>query len=151
MNTHAAIVREARTWVGTRWQHQQSNKRAGTDCAGLVMGVGINCGLIASDWRLDPQVRDLLRYGRLPFDGRLEAAASRFLEPITEQQAGPGDVVLMEFGGVPHHAAILGDYHAGGLSIIHAYAKARRVVETRLDDSLRARIVSWFRYPGVQA
>ena len=33
------IVNEAKSWVGTKWQHQQALKGVACDCAGLVRGV----------------------------------------------------------------------------------------------------------------
>jgi hypothetical protein len=43
----------------------------------------------------------------------------------------------------------IGDYEFGGLSMIHAYAWSRKVVEHRLDDVWRRRIVALFELPGV--
>ena len=37
--TRAAIVAEARAWIGTRYRHQASVKGVGCDCLGLVRGV----------------------------------------------------------------------------------------------------------------
>ena len=37
--TRAAIVAEARSWLGTPYHHQASRKGAGADCLGLVRGV----------------------------------------------------------------------------------------------------------------
>jgi len=41
--TRAAIVAEARSWIGTRYRHQGSLKGVGCDCLGLVRGVWRNC------------------------------------------------------------------------------------------------------------
>lgn len=38
-HTRSAIVTEARTWIGTPYQHQASLKGVGCDCLGLVRGV----------------------------------------------------------------------------------------------------------------
>ncbi len=40
----------------------------------------------------------------------------------------------------------MGDYHAGGLSMIHAYAPSRKVVENRLDVVWSQRLVGAFRF-----
>lgn len=147
----AAIVAEARTWVGTRWLHQAAVKGVGCDCVGLLRGVGINTGIVPAEWQAIPGVSQFMGYGRTPFKGALERGCEMFLTRITEQEAEPGDVVVMRFGGEGHHMAILGDYPGGGLSLIHAYAPLRRVVESRLDDQFRARISGWYRFPGVEA
>lgn len=147
----AAIVAEARTWTGTRWMHQADVKGVGCDCIGLLRGVGINTGVFPADWQSLPGASQFLGYGRTPFKGALERCCDMFMTRITEQEAGPGDVVVMRYGTEGHHMAILADYHLGGLSIIHAYAPARKVAEGRLDDEMRARICGWYRFPGVVA
>ena len=54
----AAIVAEARGWIGTPYRHQASLKGVGADCIGLVRGV----------WRAfhgeDPELRDGSAYPR---------------------------------------------------------------------------------------
>lgn len=42
-STRAAIVAEARGWIGTPYRHQASLKGVGCDCLGLVRGVWRNC------------------------------------------------------------------------------------------------------------
>ncbi len=37
--TRAALIAEARTWIGTPWHHQAAVKGAGCDCIGFVRGV----------------------------------------------------------------------------------------------------------------
>jgi hypothetical protein len=44
----------------------------------------------------------------------------------------------------------VGDYALGGLSLIHASAPARRVIEHRLDDVWWVRLVTGFALPGVE-
>lgn len=151
MITGDVLVAEAREWVGTIWRHQTSVKGVACDCLGLIAGVAINVGIFPADVKQIPGISQFLGYGRRPVNGNLERGCEMFLKRIPEGEARPGDVVLMQFNGVPTHMAILGDYHAGGLSLIHAYLNARKVVETRLDDQLRARIVAWYRFPGVVA
>lgn len=151
MPTREQIVRQARSWLGTRWHHQASTKGVGTDCVGLVRGVAIETGVFPRDLASLPGASQFLGYGRLPFKGMLEKGCGLYLQAISATEAGPGDLVVMEFNGQPHHMGVLGWHPCGGLSIIHAYAPRRMVVESRLDDSLRARIVSWHRFPGVEA
>jgi cell wall-associated NlpC family hydrolase len=149
--TRSAFLAVARTWLKTKWLHQGDVKGRGCDCLGLIRGVCIETGLVPPDWKSIEGVQELLGYGRLPFRGTLERVCDRFLVRISEQDALPADVVVMKFGGEAHHMAILGDYQHGGLSIIHAYAAQRMVVEARLDDQMRARICRWYRIPGIEA
>lgn len=149
MVTRADIVAEARQWIGTRYQHQGRSKQVATDCGGLVYGVGFALGLLP-DVRDIPQAKMFAGYARQAANGSLLRACQSLLLPAsTPHQAG--DVVLMQFTGEPQHVGIFGDYRTGsGLSIIHAYAPLRRVVEHRLDDTWRARIVAAWRFPGVE-
>lgn len=52
---------------------------------------------------------------------------------------------MMVFNGAPHHVGIVADYRYGGLSLIHAYAQNRMVVEMRIDDEWRNRIIAVYR------
>ena len=136
----AQIVSEARSWLGTRFQHQAHLKGVGCDCAGLVVGV---CkALTLSDF-------DKTDYTHLPDGAMLRQVCNDHMTPITLTEAQPGDAILCHFGGHPQHLGILGDYPLGGLSIIHAYSLAKRVIETRLDADWAARVVCAYRLPGV--
>ena len=150
------VVAEAREWLGTRWHHQAATKGIGTDCMGLVRGVSSRLGLMPPDIMQTPAALPFAGYGRTPFEGRLEAACSIFFSPISQAQAQPGDVVLLSFEvlkvyAAAHHVGILGDYPAGGFSLIHAYMPSRKVIESRLDEVWLSRVVSYWRIPGVEA
>lgn len=153
MTTRAAVVTEARTWIGTRFHHQAALKGVGCDCVGLVMGVGIALGLLPADFATRPEFEPFRGYSRVPAgDALLEHAFSLFTIPLQRgEAAGPGDVLLFRFQGDPCHVAILGDYPGGGLSLIHAYAPLRRVIETRMDATWEARVTASYRLPGVEA
>jgi cell wall-associated NlpC family hydrolase len=139
---NADIVTEARTWIGTRWQHQ---------------------GPLARGRRLRrPRHRSRqgrggieLRHPRLPAhrdgraDGRdlFETSDARTCRAAIE----PGDVLVFAFDR-QRHMAIAADYVFGGLSIIHAYSLApRKVIETRLDEKWLSRLRAAFRVPQVAA
>jgi NlpC/P60 family putative phage cell wall peptidase len=86
----AAIIAEARSWIGTPYHHQASVKAIGCDCLGLVRGV----------WRA--------LYGREPMapppysrdwaeaHGRetLAETAARYMRPVSVPAMRPGDVLL---------------------------------------------------------
>lgn len=148
MVTRAQIVEEARSWLGTRYQHQAHLKGVATDCGGLVYGVGHAVGLFPVVEEL-PDYPSFTGYARLAQGGSLTRACGLLLETIQKHEAQPGDVILMQFNNEPQHTAILGNYLYGGWSLIHAYAPARRVIETRFDDELMSRSVGWYRYSGV--
>ena len=59
------IVAEARSWLGTPWHYQASVKGVGTDCTGVVRGVGNALGLM----RYDDKAADTRAYrGYQPVD-----------------------------------------------------------------------------------
>lgn len=145
MTTRADIVTEARTWVGTRWQHQAMRKGIGADCIGLVAGVAYALDL--ADARPEARPPEFNGYGRQPKPEVLLAACVYYLDPIGLEYATTGDVLVMRFTADPQHMAIVSrrdpDY------IIHAYAQARKVVENGLDALWRSRICSAWRFRGI--
>ena len=114
------------------------------DCIGLIGGVALALGVpSAPAWANDMECAG---YGRKPDAVMLLTACAKYLEPA----AGPlelGDVLVMRFADEPQHFAIVSALDP--VYIIHAYAKARRVVEHRLDDEWQARIVVALRFPGI--
>lgn len=139
--TREAIIAEARTWLGTRWQHGTSLKGVATDCIGLIVGVARELELPeALAFQHDARFQG---YGRTPNPQLLMQAVELYLEP-TRGVAVPGDVLLLRFKVDPQHFAILStpDY------MIHSYAPARKVVEHRIDPLWRSRIVDHFKYRG---
>ena len=139
MIARAAILAEARSWVGTPYQHQASTKGAGCDCLGLVRGV----------WRAlygaEPEAVPPYRpdWAELGGDEALLEAARRWLRPTNDPQ--PGDVLLfrMAAGAPVKHAAIA----SAEDRMIHAYW-GRAVVESALGAWWRARLAAVFRFPG---
>lgn len=134
MTARQEIVIAARSFLGTRWHHQGRN-RAGIDCIGLVVAVAHELGLLGE--------LDTPNYGRIP-DGRtLRAGLDLYLQPTPTYQTG--DVLLMRFETDPQHVGIVSD-----IGIIHAYAQMRKVVEHRIDEVWRKRIVCAYSFPGVE-
>jgi NlpC/P60 family putative phage cell wall peptidase len=143
MTTRADVLRVAQTWLGTRWQHQAWIKGVGTDCIGLVAGVALELGLPeAIAWAADPTQHS---YGRDPQPAALLTNVVRFLDPISLGTERPGDILLLRFSREPQHFAIL----SAPDRIVHAYAQARKVVENRLDEAWRSRIVGAYSYRGL--
>ena len=132
------VVSAARRWLDTPWRHQGRMIGHACDCAGLVIGVATELGLIDFDVR---------NYPRRPDGKTLRALCDEHMRRIKSYDIG--DVLLMEFGAAPQHLGIVGDYPDGGESLIHAYAQARRVVEHRIESVWQRRVVSAYRLPGV--
>ncbi len=134
----ARILAEARSWLGTPYEHQASCKGAGTDCLGLVRGIwralyGAEPAPVPAytpDWAEPSQDEVLLR------------AMARYFVPVS--QAKPGDILVFRIknNGVAKHLAVL----SGPSRIIHAYS-GRGVVETPLSSAWKGRIAGVFRFP----
>lgn len=139
MATRTEVVAAARKYLGAEWRHQARSETA-LDCAGLVVRVARDLGLA------DVRVAD---YAEHPDGVALMAACARYMRKITLRSFAAGDVLVLKFGVSPQHFGIVGDYFAGGFSLIHAYRGAERVVEHRLDDVWRRRIVAAYMLPGV--
>ena len=144
MITRADVVRELRTWAypkPTPFRHQASLRGVGTDCIGVVIGVARELGIaLAAQFDASEEIKG---YGREPDPVMLLRACNALLDPCTDPL--PGDILLMRFQAEPQHFGII----SAPEYIIHAYASARRVVENRIDDLWRSRIVRAYSYRGI--
>lgn len=117
------IVAEARTWIGVPWKHQ-GRTRIGIDCVGLLVVVLHKLKLTDYDFQA---------YGRRSqgreFLYHFERRAER--KPLNSEQ--PGDILLFRDKQFPCHAAIVASMN-NTLTIIHAHALRRAVVEDRLNQ-----------------
>lgn len=136
------IIGEAKTWMGTKWQHQTALKGVACDCLGLVIGIARKFGqeVDAAD----------LNYSQMPhhFEEKLYEKMKKYVIEIPVSEAKPGDILL--FGFSPDWPA----YHVGIVSydgfIIHTWMDVGKVVETRLDSQWLANLRYAFRYQGVE-
>jgi len=129
------LVTAARRYLGVPFRHR-GRTRAGLDCAGLIWRSYADLGVILPDIRI---------YGREPHRNGLERVVKAGFGCAAARDPEPGDVLLMRFEREPHHLGFVGDYAHGGLSLIHAYGTAGKVVEHRLDALWRGRIVTVYR------
>ena len=135
----AAILSEARAWIGTPYLHRASLKGHGADCLGLVRGVWRAC--------LGDEPEEMSPYApHWPLATReepLRVAARRYLIPAPS--AWPGDVLLFRWrAGLPaSHAGIL----ASEASFIHAHDGAA-VAEVAFTAWWRRHLVDVFSFPG---
>lgn len=145
--TGAEVVAEARTWLGTPYQHQQRLRGVAVDCDGLIIGTARALGIVAPEF-------DVQGYARQPDGQTLLAYCRQFMTEIAVSEMRPGDVAVMchprSNGRTAGHMGIVADYLHGGMSLIHAMGNGpAKVVEHRLDATTLARVVAAFRMPGV--
>lgn len=138
-DARAALVAEARRWIGTPYRHQASVRGAGADCLGLVRGL----------WRAlngaEPEA--LPAYGpdwaEAARDEALWQGLARHLRPA-EGPMAPGDVLLfrMRARSVAKHLGVLTEAGAAP-RFVHAYC-GHGVVESPLSRPWARRIVARF-------
>lgn len=147
----AAVVAEGRSWLETPFEHQHSMRGCACDCAGLIRGICLALGLAQLD-RVHLLPEKLVAHARRPDGVVLKQACDDYLQNVPFDKAQPGDLALIGFGQLPQHLALLGDYLHGGLSMIHALGPSGpgKVVEHRLDEVWRKRIVAMYCIPGVE-
>ncbi|HEY0236559.1 MAG TPA: NlpC/P60 family protein [Afipia sp.] len=140
--TRAAIIAEARGWIGTRYRHQGSLKGVGCDCLGLVRGVWRNC--VGREPEMPPPYAP--DWAEAHGEETLAQAALRHLEPVAGDEFSGGDVLLFRWreGFVAKHAAIA----TFDGTMIHAHDGAA-VCEVALTPWWRRRVAYAFRFPGV--
>lgn len=138
----AAVVAEARRWIGTPYVHQASVCGVGTDCLGLLRGV----------WRAlqgpEPQTIPAytLDWGEVRGDEALIAAGHRWMVaagPVPE--AGDVLVFRMRDGAVAKHIGILADTGAMP-TFVHAYS-GHGVVESPFSEPWARRVAARFAFP----
>lgn len=145
MSTRADVVRVARSYIGTPWHHMARRPGVGLDCAGVIVCVARELGLVVADF-------DGPAYKPTPDGEAMVATCKKHMLPVSREAMQPGDVIVIITDAFPQHMAILGDYVHGGLSIIHAANNAHppRVIETRLMWSRAQRFVAAFALPGIE-
>ncbi len=128
ISQRAAIVSEARSWVGTPYHHQADVKGAGVDCGMLLVRVFVDSGMCepfdprpyADDWYLH---RAEEKYLGFVFDRTRQV-----------QDAQPGDVIVFKYGRCYSHGGIV--IARNPLRIVHAYQPARVVLEETVAHNL---------------
>lgn len=135
------LIVAARRYVGVPFRHHGRTVKS-LDCVGYVRLSYADCGHASRDVRF---------YGREPYKGQLmEVIKAELGEPVglgPDVELRIGDVVVLHYGNQPHHVAMVGWLPYGGLSLMHADGNVGRVVENRLDEVWRQRIVAVFRRP----
>jgi NlpC/P60 family putative phage cell wall peptidase len=140
--TRAAIVAEARSWIGTRYRHQASCKGVGCDCLGLVRGVWRSC--VGEEPETPPPYAPDWAEARR--EETLAEAGLRHLIPVPCENFASGDVLLFRWrdGFVDKHVAIA----ASEDTMIHAHDGAS-VCEIRIAPWWRRRLAYAFAFPGL--
>lgn len=134
------VLREAKRWLDTPYQHQASERSAGCDCLGLIRGIyrHLYGGEPAAPPPYTPD------WAEQCGEETLRDAAQLWLDAIPNDRAKPGDALLFRMSpDAPcKHIAILSAPNI----ITHAYW-GRAVVESFFVPYWRRRWVHSFRFP----
>jgi cell wall-associated NlpC family hydrolase len=119
----AAVIAEARSWIGTPFHHRQRVKGAGVDCGQLPLAVYEAAGII-------PHVEvphyppDFAMHSEDPWYLRI---IEQFAHPVETPR--PADFAIFMWGRTHSHGAIVVDWPM----VIHAWAFVSRVIEMSAD------------------
>lgn len=111
------LVDEARSWKGTRFQHQGSLKGVGVDCANFVALVARDAGVQGVDIPANYRRRE---------DGTLMLSLLReHMEMVEQSEMQPGDVLALtdetlKHPDVPRHLVFVSDVTPKTIFIVHA-------------------------------
>ncbi len=139
----AAIISEARSWIGTPYRHQASLKGAGCDCLGLVRGI----------WRAEigrePETLPPYRadWGEPSGREHLLIAMGRHFRDVPLACAESGDVLIfrMQTGAIAKHCGVM----ISPTAFVHAYY-GHSTIETRLGPWWQRRAVAASQFPGLE-
>lgn len=136
------VVRVAKSWIGTPYQHQASLKGVGTDCLGLILGVWRELG-----GKIPPDIPPYSPSWHVADTKENLWVAMKTVLRSADRVLAPGDIALLRMrdGASARHAGIIsGTWREPRL--IHAYS-GRGVVESFLGKPFKRRIVARFRFP----
>lgn len=130
MSLGEAIVKEARSWLGTPFVHCAQTKGVGCDCVGLWCGIAREIGLF--EYRPS-------NYSRQVDPARLLGEVLRFFDPVGGSPE-PGDLLLINVKGSAQHVGVFCEG-----SYIHAFEPAGKVAENSFQGLVLGAIEGVFR------
>ena len=146
-----AICEEANTWLDTPYQHQAMVKGldGAVDCAMLVVGVALECGLITKE-----DITKVPNYSREWHMHQDIAMLTELMESFGCKKKKvttirPGDIVVFQLGRVASHLGIVMNRKVP--CVIHAYAGSiQKVTANQLTGKWLDRVASIYNFPGVK-
>lgn len=133
------IIAEARTFKGTKFQHQGRLKNVGIDCVGFISEVAKNVGVgveIPANYHLNEDGKVMLKL------------LKGHMKHVAKNKMKPGDVLALcdealREPKIPRHLAFVTEVRPETIVIIHA--SQHGVKEHRIDSRWRKRIHSVWR------
>jgi hypothetical protein len=146
MITRQQIVDEARSWIGTPFHHQAYRKGVGSDCIGMIAGVGLHFnlpGMVEWDRRSSSH-----NYAEQPDPRYLLSVCDEFLDRVPKAAIELADILLLRFETDPMHFSLV--TKRDPLYVIHSLSRLGRVAEHRIDDAWGGRVMRAYRLRGVE-
>lgn len=143
MATLEDIENAARSWVGTRFHYQgrlkKTSKHAGgVDCLGLLVGVALELDLHTKNGMAIAEL-DKADYPHSIEGNYLSDQLAQHLVVLDSNDLRAGCILIFNIKSRQQHSGIATLYN-GKIMFVHAYAQARKVVETELDEEWRGKI-----------
>ena len=136
--TQQEWITEVLSWVGTPFRWQGRAKGDGSDCWGMVVASGWNCGYIPTSWDVKGYTR------RADLAGLSKENLPLWFDEVPPKQVQPGDVVTMHHQAGTMHMGVIYSHPFGGLGIIHS-DDYRHIVQHRLSEGQRQLITQVWR------
>ena len=130
MEQRAAVIAEARTWIGTKFHHEANIKGVGVDCGHYVYSVFRAVGLIP-ELEIPYYPADFLMHRS---DEWFLALALEHGVLIDHSISLPGDIAFFRIGRIFSHIGIITEWPW----ILHASAMERMVLLGRGDQGITA-------------
>lgn len=134
------IVEVAREFIGTPWKHM-GRTGTGIDCVGLVVTVGKMLGL--------HEYPDDIQYSRQSVGSDLIKPFAQFAERIKNLTGlKDGDVLIMKDAFFPHNVGFMAS-NGDMKTIIHACVHRGKVVEDTYTEDFKKRLITAFKFKGL--
>ena len=150
LSLRSRVVKQARTWIGTKYHHQGRLKKSdkcngGVDCIGLVIGVADELAICDDKNKLLSQY-DQIGYSMHPEGEKLALSIGAHLSSVELAKMKVGDILLFKFWKDPQHVGILSEHPTGGFGLIHCNSTSSAVIEQPLSETWKRMITHVYRF-----
>lgn len=154
-STRAALVRVARSYLKTPFEHLGRQPHRGLDCAGLLICAARETGIWKPDFDVNGYSRPITyeHRGTEAWETRaamIRECLDRYFVRIELEAIQPGDVAVLFTGRMPVHMGLVAERgQDGSLSVVHAH-HIIGVQESPVTAHYADRHALAFSYPGLE-